>query len=108
MHITTQAWADEVGRGQQVYLEFELTGYLDIGEPAVRYRDGSCHPGTPAHVDYESVYVTRMVGEGYDYKRRDRPDWFAWLDSVVDVLILHDLYNYEEWMLEEVIDREDH
>lgn len=101
------AWIEEAGKGQQVYVEFELHGELDPGEPMVRYYpDGSGYPGSLPYVEYHSCFVTRIIGENYDYKRRDRPDYFELLDKIVDRIVMADLDHYERWMLEDFCEME--
>jgi len=101
------AWLEEAGKGEQVYVEFECYGEFDPGESMVRYySDGSGYPGCPPSVEYHGCYATRITGENYDYKRRDRLDWFELLDKIVDNLVMADLDHFECWMLENFCEME--
>ena len=96
------AWLDEAGKGKQVYLEFTLYGNFYPGQAEVRYYpDGSGSPEEPATMEYDSCHVTRVIGACYDYKRSERPDWFHWLDEVVDEIVYQNLDHYEQWLLDD-------
>lgn len=47
------------------------------------YPDGSGYPGCPADAAVLSVRAERYVdSDGRRTDRRERPDWFAWADSL--------------------------
>ena len=87
---------EEMGKGLNGCVEVRVEYDWDPGEP--RTWD---HPGDPGGCEMTSWTVTEYSNEDVTVQRAERPDWFAWLDSVVERYMLadEDLYNEEicEW-----------
>lgn len=94
---------EELGRSM-IGVTFDVTGTAHPGEPMVRYyRDGSGYPGSPPEFELESVYCTEAWGETWEYTRRERPDWFEFLDKIIEHRLLGDC-DYERECLERLSD----
>lgn len=76
---------EELGRSR-IGVDVEVTGWFEPGEEEVRYYpDGSGYPGSPDSFEIEIVTVVRAWGETWEYSRRERPDWFEFLDFCIDI-----------------------
>lgn len=95
---------EELGK-TMLCVDVELSGHFCPGEPMVRYYpDGSGYPGSPDEFEFVSAYVTKAYGEDWILSRRDRPDWFEYLDKCIENKVYADLDNFEERCLERMGD----
>jgi hypothetical protein len=69
---------------QSIGVDFELEGIAYPGEPMVMYYpDGTGYPGSPPEFELVGVHCLSAWGENWEWERKDRPDWFSWLDRVI-------------------------
>lgn len=82
---------EELGKGMNGTVEVSVDYDWDSGEPQTWD-----HPGSPGGCEMTSWTVMSYTNGEIDVLcREDRPDWFAWLDGVIERLMLdnEDLYN---------------
>lgn len=93
---------EELGKGMNGCVEVEIDYDVTPGEE--RTWD---YPGSPATVELTDVHVTEYSNDSVTVKREDRPDWFAWLDKVVEGILEADWDSHEESILEDAADADE-
>lgn len=92
---------EEMGKGLNGTVEVRVEYDWDAPEPMVRYYpDGSGYPGSPGGCEMTSWTVTEYSNGDVTVRRAERPDWFAWLDGVVERCMLADEDKYNEEICE--------
>lgn len=86
-----------------IVLEFIVEGTLYPGEaPVMYYSDDSGNPGCSADFEVEKIICQRATGEGWDFLRSERPDWFRDFDQIITDQVLSKP-DYERECLEQIL-----
>lgn len=84
-HISKIEVFEELGKSM-VGVEVRIHGIVEPAEP--RTHD---YPGYPETTTYDRCEVLTIATETCVVNRADRPDWFVYLDEVVDAYIWNNL-----------------
>lgn len=86
---------EEMGKGLNGSVDVLVDYDWDAGEPQTWD-----HPGSPGGCEMTSWMVTAYSNGDVTVRRAERPDWFAWLDGVVERAMLDDEDRYNEEICE--------
>ena len=86
---------EELGKGLNGYVEVTVDYDWDDAEPQTWE-----HPGDPGGCEMTSWHVTMYANNDVVLRRDDRPDWFEWLDGVVERIMLDDEDSHNEAICE--------
>lgn len=93
---------EELGKGLNGCVEVEIDYDMTPGEAQTWD-----YPGSPPSVELTDVHVTMYTSDTHHFQRSDRPDWFLWLDKVVEGILDAEWDEHEESILEDAADREE-
>ncbi len=92
---------EERGKAGQIMLEVEILYEFDPGDRSFVYNQDQVYIGCPARATIVGVSAMRATGEDWDFTRKDRPDWFKWLDGVALDMVQEDEDLYSQHCLEQ-------
>lgn len=87
---------EELGKGMNASVNVEIEFDLTPGEPQTWD-----HPGSPTECELTAVHVLCYTSDTCEVLRDERPDWFNWLDLVVESIVEDDWESQTESILED-------
>jgi len=92
---------EERGKGGQIMLEVEILYEFDPGDRSFMYGQDQTYIGSPARATITGVSVLHANGENWGFARKERLDWFKWLDRVALNMVRDDEDRYSQHCLEQ-------